>query len=171
MNKIQLQELVNKGTFTKEEISKITSVEEIAAILDSGASHLKQEKISTVVKACFNEIYKDNEYDPVYEQTTLNTYFLFHILDIDEIVLASLLKLLDGSAVKFIFWSRNFLENTTEEIKQSYNFFLEMFKNYRDYQNDFTQVIKYVNNISEMTENKEFLENFVKEMSAFKESQ
>ena len=171
MNKIQLQELINQGRFTKEEISKITSIEEIAAILDGGASHLKYEQISPVTKAAFNEIYRDNDYDAVYEQTTLTTYFLYHVLDVDTIVLQSLLKLLNGSAVEFIFWSRNFFENTSEEIKQSYNFFLEMFKNYRDYQNDFTQVIKYVNNISEMTENKEFLENFVKEMSAFKENQ
>lgn len=171
MNKIQLQELVNQQRFTKEEIAKITSIEEIAAILDSGASHLKHEQISPVSKAVFKEVYRDNEYDAVYEQSTLATYFLYHVLDVDAIVLQSLLKLLDGSAVKFIFWFRNFFENTSEEIKQSYNFFLEMFKNYRDYQNDFTQVIKYVNNLSEMTENKEFLEKFIQEMSAFKENE
>lgn len=164
MNKVQLQELMNQGRFTKEEIAKNTSVAEIAAILDGGASHLQYDRISPVVKAAFKEIYKDNEYDAVYEQMTFVTYFLYHILDVDDIVLQSLIKLLDGSPVALIFWFKNFIENTSEEIKNTYNFFLEMFKNYRDYQNDFTQAIKYLNDMSEITENKEFLENFIKTM-------
>ena len=107
MNKVQLQALINQDNFTKEEVSKITSTEEIAAILDGGAEHLKDDIISTVVKAAFDEVYRNNEYDAIYEQTTLATHFLYHVLDIDGIVLQSLLKLLDGSAVKFIFWFRN----------------------------------------------------------------
>ena len=43
MNKVQLQALINQDNFTKEEVGKITSVEEIAAILDGGAEHLKDD--------------------------------------------------------------------------------------------------------------------------------
>ena len=97
-------------------------------------------------------------------QFTNKWLLLYHILDVDSIVLQSLIKLLDGSPVQLIFWFRNFIENTSEEIKTSYNFFLEMFKNYRDYQNDFTQAIKYLNDMSEIIESKDFLEKFVQTM-------
>ena len=70
MNKVQLQELMNQGRFTKEEVAKNTSLEEIAAIFDGGTNHLKNDSIASVVKAAFQEIYRDNEYDAVYEQMT-----------------------------------------------------------------------------------------------------